>query len=292
VRLLRDHGIDPVVLKGPTIALAAFGRYGVRYSMDIDLLVSKSEVASAELTIVAAGYVRHEPAADATAKAMRARMGRYKDIVFRNPATGIIVELHWRLFQNPWLMRGVGHRAEHRSVQTIGAPITVLGPDVGLLYMCVHGGEHAWSRLKWLADLGALLANNEDRAEALYSQAREAGIARWVGPGMLLSAEIYGSRTPDQLSRDVEADRRMTWLVTTARDSLIGDQLGTELEDIPGATTRKSLGHYLASSDIRYWAYEARYDVLEDTSAEGVNIPALSRISRRIKAVLTSAFRN
>ena len=37
---------------------------------------------------------------------MRARMARYKDLAFEHPDSGLMVELHWRLFQNPYLLRG------------------------------------------------------------------------------------------------------------------------------------------------------------------------------------------
>ena len=158
VRVLEAAGIPVRVLKGASAAILAFGRFGLRYSMDIDLLVARSSVAHAATLLDAQGYVRIEPPADAGAAMLRARMARYKDLAFEHPDTGILIELHWRLFQNPYLLRGADLDAQAQMQLVPGASVAVLPRDQAILYMFAHGTEHGWARLKWLADIGALFA--------------------------------------------------------------------------------------------------------------------------------------
>ena len=285
VRRLRAAGVDAAVLKGATVALLAFGRFGVRYSVDIDLMVDRADVGAASSVLRQLGYVRTEPPETVSDGKMSARMRRNKDLAFENPAKGMKVELHWRLFQNPCLMGDVDMTSFRPSALTPGETVMALSMDIAPLYLLVHGAEHAWSRLKWLADAGALLRSETAMAERLYRQAKALGLARSVGPGILLSAELLGTSVPDELTDDLRRDWRMRWLLDTARDSLIGDQQGTELEDTPFATTRKNLGHYLASDDPRYWFCEARFDLLDEAPLGQAQQPLVSRVWRRARSL-------
>jgi len=285
VRRLRAAGVDVAVLKGATVALLAFGRFGVRYSVDIDLMVDKADVGAASAVLRQRGYVRTEPSETVSDGKMSARMRRNKDVAFENSAKGMKVELHWRLFQNPYLMGDVDLSAFEPSAITPGESVLALSADIAPLYLFVHGAEHAWSRLKWLADAGALLRGEPAMGERIYRQAKAMGLARRVGPGILLSAELLGTTVPDELADDLRRDWRMKWLLDTSRDSLVGDQKGTELEDAPFATTRKNLGHYLASDDPRYWFCEARFDLLDEAPIGQAQQPLVARVWRRARAL-------
>jgi len=286
VRRLQAAGVQAAVLKGATVALLAFGRFGVRYSVDIDLMVAKADVVTASSVLRQLGYVRTEPSETVSAAKMSARMRRNKDLAFENPGKGMKVELHWRLFENPHLMGDVDVRSCEPCALTASESVLGLSKAVAPLYLFVHGAEHAWSRLKWLADAGALLNAESAMAGRLYRQAKAAGLARSVGPGMLLSAEMLGTAVPEELAQDLRHDWRMRWLLATARDSLVGDQQGTELEDTPYATTRKNLGHYLASGNLRYWLHEAWFDLLDEAPLGQEPRPLVSRIWRRARALI------
>ena len=62
----------------------------------------------------------------------------------------------------------------------------------------------------------------------------------------------------------------MRWLVKSNREALFGDEDGLELEDQNFATTRKNLGHYVASDNPAYWYREFIYDIFDGADAGGV----------------------
>jgi hypothetical protein len=261
VRMLEGAGIPVRVLKGATAAMLAFGRYGVRYSMDIDLIVAKDQVAHAASLLDARGYVRIAPAADASAATMRARMARYKDLAFELDA-----------------------REPMQLVQ--GASVAVLPRAPAILYLFAHGTEHGWARLKWLADIGAILvAETPAHLDHFYARARTRGAARLVAAGLILSHALYETALPGAMKDDLARDWRLRSLVRTAYASLIGDEDGRELEQVAHATTRKNLSHYLISRDPRFVIHELRYDLL-DRSAEGLKGGSrLGQVSRRLWAL-------
>ncbi len=280
-RALDAAGIRHFVLKGVTSAMMAFGRYGVRYSVDIDLLVDRTAIDAAADTMRALGYVRVDPPELATAADVRAWMAHHKDVVFVHPDDETVVELHWRLFQNSYLMPNTVEGPLTRLALFPGADVPTLPEETAWLYICAHGGEHGWARMKWLADLGALLARSSGEAHRLYAHAHAARLKRLVGPGIILCAKLYGTAVPERLERDFAHDRRMRWITSIAWQSLVGDESGTELEATKLGATRKNLGHYLISNDPRHWWREFVFD-LHDRGRGDEETAGPSRVARVI----------
>jgi hypothetical protein len=55
-----------------------------------------------------------------------------------------------------------------------GRDVPSLSPERMLLFLCVHGAKHLWSRLQWLGDVARLARAQPDWASAL-ELAAEAG---------------------------------------------------------------------------------------------------------------------
>jgi hypothetical protein len=261
VLALRARGIPVVVLKGVPAALAIYGEAGVRRSVDIDLLVRRSDLETARDTLENTGYSRSDPPRDAGERQVRASLRYGKDWGFDHHHSDTGMELHWRLFQNPRLVGRIGMEDAVECTVAPGIALPVVRPGIAALYLVAHGAEHAWSRLKWLADLAAVLRREPDAANRLMIGAVTHGIANMTMAALLLCHDLYESPLPAPEYRDVASSWRTRRLVDIARASLIGEQDGTELEHRAMATTRKNLGHYLFSTDPRFWWRELAYDL-------------------------------
>jgi hypothetical protein len=92
-----------------------------------------------------------------------------------------------------------------------GREVAGLSPESLLLFLCVHGAKHMWSRLHWLGDLARLAARQPDWAAALRVAA-QAGCERPVLLGLWLAHEVSGAAVPEPILRragEVEAVRRL-----------------------------------------------------------------------------------
>ena len=87
--------------------------------------------------------------------------------------------------------KDVGVPEEKYAFARVWAHHATLGADDLFAYLCAHGAYHAWFRLKWLADIGALLAAEPmgegiqvrvkpKRGEGLGAIGRSEGIAVWA----------------------------------------------------------------------------------------------------------------
>jgi hypothetical protein len=157
-RLFREQQIDLRIFKGIPLAMAAFKDPTLRDAGDIDLLVAEKDIFKAGEILSNQGYVRFEPQARLTPRRLRSYLAHQKDFSYEHPAGGIVIDLHWRLFRNSFLPANARLEEVGEDWINLGSErIPTLPPLRLLLYLCVHGALDGWLRLKWLADIGALL---------------------------------------------------------------------------------------------------------------------------------------
>jgi hypothetical protein len=281
-KVLRASGVKPVLLKGVSVALQGFGRLGLRNNRDIDLLVRPTEALVCQTALLETGYRQIEPGPQCTLQDVKKWLILHKDMVFVNPETDSIVELHWRLFDNPRLMPL--DDVVDAVIQYGGSEIAVLPKFVNAIYLCAHGSQHAWSRLKWLADLAAQLSHFTDADfHQLDAEARRLGLIRLVGASLRLCVRLLHLSVPPRLLRGYERDWRIGLLEQTALASLLRGGV-TELEDRRFGSTLKNLSHYLFRDDPLYWLAEMKYDFLDEPDAPsiGASSALLQRLPRWI----------
>ena len=184
VRLQRAFaaaGIPAPALKGISLAQLAYGSPALKHGRDIDLLVPPQHALAGMALLENLGYSLQDPVPEMSEAQRRAFIAHGREAEFVNRGGGLRVELHWRLTDNPALLKGVDAFSPARDVPlTGGEAIRTLADDDLFAYLCVHGASHAWSRLKWLADLDALIAAKPD-AEIMrlyrHAQGRAPGFA-------------------------------------------------------------------------------------------------------------------
>jgi hypothetical protein len=193
-RLFRATGIEYRVLKGAPLAIFAYGDLTLRGAGDIDLLVDAEEVAGADNVLCAAGYLRTEPAARLTPRRMRSYLAYQKDFSYEHPEHGTAVDLHWRLFRNRTLPLNSGaRRAGIAWVQAGSQEVPVLPWHRAFLYLCIHGALDGWLRIKWLADIRALLDKFPPaELDSTMQEAAEHGILPEVSAAVLLCEQKLG----------------------------------------------------------------------------------------------------
>lgn len=251
VSQLKKSGIEAMVVKGAPLAQLAYGNIALRHSKDCDLAIDFKDMEQAVAVIEAAGYRRRFPATQYTLAELAPVLASLKDFEYYHPATGVQVELQWRMTRSPYQWNHPWLVGEAQSVK-IAPQVTLptLPDSYHLLYLCLHAGVHIWFRLKWLADIEALLNQQGVEARAkLLAQAYEHGLERVVGASLTLGSLIFGApETP----RPKPADWAERALVRRAIAGITAGGGGAEPEDVRFGTTRMSISQYLLRSDWRY----------------------------------------
>lgn len=216
--LLGDAGIPVALLKGVVLAELAYGGQGVKHTIDNDLLVAPRDVPATFSILHEAGYrVIGLPDNDNPRPA--SLIDLINECQFLHPASGAILDLHWRLHAYKQVLGEPDVATETRVVMVEGKPLPTLTDEALMLYLAIHGTRHSWARLKWLADFNALLGRMDDSdVAALRALARRGGVAPCVDSALIQCERLLGARVP----ADVYRSRRARTLVRLSDGLIFG----------------------------------------------------------------------
>lgn len=234
-RRFREAGLRVLAVKGVALSTQLYGDPGRRDARDIDLLVDPDDFARAEAALVAAGYCA---AGDALSPRQRATyLRRIKEAEYVDAGTGLRVELHHRLSDNPGLIPGefaVLWR-EREEVILAGEPVATLARRHLGLYLALHGAGHGWERLGWLVDFTAAM-QAPDAVVATLAAADRAGVAAPVRQAVQLAHDWLGLPLTEAILAGLRRERPVArldrilahfyagpaWHAMPARHSLAG----------------------------------------------------------------------
>ncbi len=203
-------GIGALAVKGPVLALRAYGDPGMRRYSDLDLLVRQKDMRRATELMTAAGY---QPKVSLRSIDAGKLPGQY---LFFQPDSRLLVELH-----NDFTLRYFPRRLPLEEFFRRQTPVRLDAHDVPalsvedeLVLVCIHGAKHLWERLMWIADIAALVSRQTgidwDRAA---ESAQEVGAERMLHAGLLLAADLLDARLPEKISLMARADAAAARLV-------------------------------------------------------------------------------
>jgi hypothetical protein len=274
--LFTETRIPVLFIKGASLAMLAFDTLGLSGGEDIDLLVPRESLPAAIALVTRAGYQRFDPPPDLGDEQLRLLLQLRKDIAFIHGTTRVRIELHWRLFLNPHTMDETSTWHAARFVPLAGANgLRTLGQEDLFAYLCMHGALHWWNRLKWLADVNALLATSpQDRVEHLIRCAEAKGAGRAAALALLLCRRLLGMPLPTSLVATLADNATVRWLETTALNALSTGQSELEPNKTRLGTTRGSLSTFLVKPSWRYRLAEFTTHLTNPTDVLSVPLPA------------------
>jgi hypothetical protein len=274
-RLFDEAHLPVLFVKGSSLAMLAFGNLGLSGGQDIDLLVPLEVLPAAMAVVARAGYRRFDPPSDISNTMLQLLLSLRKDVAFVDQVTRLPIELHWRLFLNPHAMTEASIMAASRVVPLAGAVgLRTLGEEDLFAYLCMHGAFHWWNRLKWLADLNALLASTpEDGVQRLVSGAEARGAGRAAAQALLLCRRLLGTPLPARLMATLGKSTTVRWLEATALKAITTGQGERDPHDVRFGTSRGSLSTFLLSRSWRYRLAELNIHLTNQTDVLTMPLP-------------------
>jgi hypothetical protein len=235
---LAQAKIPFLFVKGLSLGMLAYGTILLKGGWDIDLLVDRRELAATGGLLQHLGYRMTVPAGEPTPARLGAWHERLKESLWQHPTRRVSIELHTGLVDNARLLPKIDVHAPRQTVEVLpGAAVPTLAKDELFAYLTVHGASSAWFRLKWLADLAALLAHDDAaEIERLYRRAQALGAGRAPALALLLCRDLFGTALSPALAAELRDDRMNRWLVRGAWRSLAGRAVATEITRLRGGT--------------------------------------------------------
>ena len=251
---LDSAGIPALMLKGIALAQRVYVDTTFKYGRDIDVLVPRAQVLATLQMLEDDGYSFVDFAPTLTAAQRRAYIARGYEIQLRHAGRRMLVELHWQLSENPCLTAGIDPFANARWQPLAGGSVRTLGDDDLFAYLCVHGANHFWFRLKWLADLGALLsAIPPAEWPRLYRHAQAHGAGLCAAHALLLCSHVFGQPLPAGLEDALLRDSGVRRLVDLGMANLLGADPTAAPVRAASRQAAELRWRFLLGRGLRFW---------------------------------------
>jgi hypothetical protein len=189
-------GIPAITLKGTILSLDLYGDVGLRQSNDLDLVVTRDDISRAQACLESLGWHLDSTYFPMTPRQQKVLRQAEHHLGFVHSERGGVLELHWR---NHWDMPDDPASVWARRAVSVwqGYSYQVLNPLDLVLYLCGHGGHHAWFRAKWLGDMARIHAQERLDWEAAFDHARSTGQERPLLACLQLLNIVHGLPLPN-----------------------------------------------------------------------------------------------
>ncbi len=290
--LLDEAGVRHLFVKGVTLGVLAYGSIGPKMGWDIDLLVPPESVEESAAVLESAGYRLTLPGSPRARERLGLWHRHWKESVWTKADGKLAVELHSRLNDNPLLMPKISCDSPSQRVEVSkGRTLATLRTDELFAYLCVHGASSAWFRLKWIADVAALIGEcPPQEIERLYRRARELGAGRAPAQALLLCERLFATALPPALAAELRADRTNRWLLAVGLRKLAGRTMTAELNERLLGTGTIHLMQFALLPGVRFKLTELRRQLVNPSDRIAVPLPPalgflypLVAMSRRLK---------
>ncbi|MEN8209898.1 MAG: nucleotidyltransferase family protein, partial [Candidatus Fermentibacteria bacterium] len=203
---LETHGIDVVVFKGIPLAHIFYNDPGIRVSKDIDILIDKAQVESAQQVLGDNGFSLYT----GWLKEADWRTYHFHLIYTRGENMDIVIELHWILLDpnKDHEMDCEVVRRQAVSMKIQGRKVETLSQPHALWFACMHLSYKVYLDVRGLAELKRLAAKMDESAwEYVFSWAQETRTLDQLKLAFAISESVFGAYLEESISLRLKPSR-------------------------------------------------------------------------------------
>jgi len=205
---LSQEGIKAIPLKGPIVAKQIYNDFTAKFSRDIDFLIQQEQLEHTIQIIEKQGYVITYPYQSLSAKQKKAFQKVNNQLAFFHVQKKIQLEIHWRLFANPYLLPIPFDKliAEGSQIQIGNTIVPCLSNKHLLFFLCAHGAKHQWALLYWLVEVATLVKKENFDWDTTLQEATNLGIERPLIQGLMLIQLFFEIEAPTCVQEKYQKD--------------------------------------------------------------------------------------
>ena len=229
-KALEANGICAVGFKGPLLSLAAYGEIGLRQFGDLDILIKERDFRRAQALLESEGYAIDR---QLTAAQQSSCLLSDCELPFIHSDSDCVVDLHWELLPKRFPC-ALSQQDVFKRLQTIEVgknTLRTFSDEDLLLFLCVHGAKHLWSRLEWICSVAELIGNRQELNWAtLVERARESYTLNRFVLGLMLATDIHpGLEIPGSVLEAMSGNESLRRCAKGIREKLF--EVQAEKED-------------------------------------------------------------
>ncbi|MFN4976515.1 MAG: nucleotidyltransferase family protein [Bacteroidota bacterium] len=193
-RYLSSISAIGIVLKGIPLANNYYASRFHRHTRDVDILIESGNIMAVSQWLVSQGYHMQSDYMQFNSKQQADFREQSHHFCFYGHSAVLpqVIELHWRCRSSIDAFSFDPFALDAPLLKTNWDCIFTMDHLEQLIYLCVHGTEHRWYRLKWLLDLPVLMQHEKFHWNELSKRARELGAWEHLAVSMQLLQKLTG----------------------------------------------------------------------------------------------------
>ena len=213
--LFKTQKIPALPFKGPVLGFQLYDDISMRFSSDIDIVISPDNFFQAEKALIDAGYRRILPPYTLSHKWFEIFSRKSAHFIFLSPTTHVHVELHWKFFLDyicPLTFNEIWKN--RKTLQMKGNAFPSCAIDDTLILLLVHGAKHDWKKLFWANDIILILGRYSDKDwERFMDKIQQLEITRLAISSLVLIDNLFDLGLQDKLPAMALHDKKISFLV-------------------------------------------------------------------------------
>ncbi len=220
--------VPAIAIKGPALAIAAYGDVAMRVFEDLDFMVRLADLPRAAKALERVAY------SSAVYRPEVVESGFFPDTSLDFSREDCLVDLHWALSARYFPFAPEGEQVWNRTVEIelLGRRVRVLGPADSILFQACHGSKHGWMTLAQICDFAHLLATARTvNWTSLLDDARRTQSLRMVLLAVHLTHSLELCEVPAELLDAARRDSHIASLGRRVTQRIFDSRRAVKLDD-------------------------------------------------------------
>ena len=196
----------------------------MRQFVDLDILVSESDVAAASNILINHGY---QPQFQFTQEQQQQYLKIRSEHNFWHPEKDITIDLHWSVLPKKFSFSPPQELiwSKPQEVSFGSVNIKTLSSETLLLFLSTHAGKHNWNHLCWICDLAELINSHPDlNWHWLEENCHRIGTKKMFWLSLYLAHDLLETPLPQEILVKLKADSKTSYLAQEVKEILFADK--------------------------------------------------------------------
>nr|WP_228144711.1 nucleotidyltransferase family protein [Poseidonibacter parvus] len=197
MKLLEENDIEAIAFKGPTLCQLVYDDVISRQYVDIDLLI-KEDYFDNTVTILKKFDYQEKFEYSIGKKKIEKLLS---DHTFINPNNNIPIEIHNKLFSSdfPINLNSDIFFKNTTNILINNNSINSFSKEYLLVYLCLHGSKHLFSRISWILDIHKLINKYDLDWELIDNIIQKSDSKIIVYSSLFLSRYLLNTKLPENI---------------------------------------------------------------------------------------------
>ncbi len=199
---LSDAGIEAMPFKGPVLAVQAYGDLSMRSFSDLDIVIHRCDFEQTYDLLTKSGY----------SCALSGNQAHYLlktdiELTFDHPEYHI--DIHWAFAHKFMAFNVDTEKFFKESIVYLlqGKKLKGLCPEDTFLVLSIHGANHYWIRLKWIADIIFFIYQNPNMNwQKIFDKSKNFTMNTLLYQSLNLAIEMGGLSLPEEIKNSIHAN--------------------------------------------------------------------------------------